>query len=1296
MNYLSQRFKFRLIFMRPFLTGLFISIFCLLMSFHPVSAQNYSLTFDGSNDYVSFSQTPAFNSTTTIEAWIKIVIPTGYAIAEPNIVSWGADANSVEFRLGISGNTATLQFGIDATGSGGGAWQAIYGSTNINTGNWVHVAVVKNGNTSTLFINGVSETSGTISRSPSLNTCDIGNLNEHGGQQTRYFPGLIDEVRIWNTARTQAEIQANMYKELAGTESGLTNYYKMTNGSGTTLTDNKGSSTGTISGATWIQPDAFPVDVFVSDTYAAGYKNIKSAFDAINAGTHTGAITIKLNDNSNESASAVLNASGTGGSSYTSVNIYPTTTGLSISGNIGNYPLIDLNGADNVTIDGRVNAGGSSISLVISNTSTSSSNFTSTIRFTNDATYNNIKYCKLQGSTTAGDQGILSFYRGAITSGNSYNTIDHNEITNAGGNRPRNALFSFGKSEAVPNSSNTVSNNNIYDVLNLSQNYTKAIALYTSEDAHPNNSYNTGWTISGNSFFDTQDLSTAGSSGDVKVIFVWADQGSGFTISNNYIGGSAALCSGTWTKATGNNQFLAIWINAKQGGATNYLQGNTIKNFSLINSGASSWYGIYFNGGDNNVSNNCIGATTGTGSIIFTNGSTGGSFVGYNQGVYCSSTCSNNTIGSITVANSNGANATNFLGIWVNSSCGSATNSNNLVGSTTTPNSINATSASTSNAQTMVGIRIQGSSTLNIANNTVANLTNGTTNTTTSTQGYIYGIYPFQGVNTITGNTVHDLTIANANDGTGPAISTGEPSTSLSAGGIVAPIYNGNNQTISNNTVYNISNSYSSFTGHVAGIYHYGQSSASSVNSNFIYGLGVSSSSSSASIYGIKIAHGATTYSNNIITLGDNTTANLYGIYESGAAYTTSYIYFNTVYMAGSPTSGSINSACLYNADNSGDHSARDFRNNIFFNARSNNGSSGKNYAMYIKNTGGGLTCDFNDYYASGTGGKLGYYFLGDKTALPIVTGVTGNDAHSKNTDPGFASATPGATAADYLPSVTSLIAATGTSITTDYDGGADRSGTLPAMGAFEYAVSTCTAPAITSQSTATQTQCISGTFNPITVTATGDGLSYQWYSNGTADTFGGTSLVAANGAQTNSYTPQSGTAGTFYYYCIVTGTCGTATSAVSGAFIVNAPSFTPAVRHVSDLTATGQNIKWYAAASGGSALTSTDVLPTGTTHYFASQTVNNVESTARLDVTATILSTPCVPTGTAIQTYSAGSTVASLQATGSGIRWYAAESGGAALATSTALVNGVHYWATQTVSCTESATRLEVIVTIN
>jgi hypothetical protein len=98
-------------------------------------------------------------------------------------------------------------------------------------------------------------------------------------------------------------------------------------------------------------------------------------------------------------------------------------------------------------------------------------------------------------------------------------------------------------------------------------------------------------------------------------------------------------------------------------------------------------------------------------------------------------------------------------------------------------------------------------------------------------------------------------------------------------------------------------------------------------------------------------------------------------------------------------------------------------------------------------------------------------------------------------------------------------------------------------------------APAITGLSAATQTQCITGTFSSINVEATGTGISYQWYSNGSASASGGTSLLDANGASTDTYTPQVGSAGTLYYYCIATGTCGTATSAASGAFIVSPAS---------------------------------------------------------------------------------------------------------------------------------------------
>ena len=137
---------------------------------------------------------------------------------------------------------------------------------------------------------------------------------------------------------------------------------------------------------------------------------------------------------------------------------------------------------------------------------------------------------------------------------------------------------------------------------------------------------------------------------------------------------------------------------------------------------------------------------------------------------------------------------------------------------------------------------------------------------------------------------------------------------------------------------------------------------------------------------------------------------------------------------------------------------------------------------------------------------------------------------------------------------------------------------------------------AISSQSTATQTRCISLAFTPITVTATGVGLTYQWYSNTTASTIGGTSLAAANGAETDSYTPQSTVAGTLYYYCVVSGTCGTAvTSAVSGAFITNNPI---------DNASCGAFITEWNLATTGTSTTSLSIgtATSGTVNYYWQQ----------------------------------------------------------------------------------------------
>jgi hypothetical protein len=138
-------------------------------------------------------------------------------------------------------------------------------------------------------------------------------------------------------------------------------------------------------------------------------------------------------------------------------------------------------------------------------------------------------------------------------------------------------------------------------------------------------------------------------------------------------------------------------------------------------------------------------------------------------------------------------------------------------------------------------------------------------------------------------------------------------------------------------------------------------------------------------------------------------------------------------------------------------------------------------------------------------------------------------------------------------------------------------------------------------------------------------------------------------------------------------------------------PSVQQAIRPVADLTATGSSIKWYDAATGGNLLAGTTALVDGN-HYFASQTTTGCESVDRFDVTVVITTTPAGPTGNATQTFCSASnpTIADLTATGSNIKWYDAASGGNLLAGTTALVNGNHYFASQTIGC-ESVDRLDV-----
>ena len=139
-----------------------------------------------------------------------------------------------------------------------------------------------------------------------------------------------------------------------------------------------------ITPATYTWTIIFPVSVTASQgtTGPITYLTLKSALNAINGGIHRGNVDINIVGNTIETSSAVLFASGFGNSAYSSVHIQPSGgAARSITGDIAG-PLIDLDGARNVLVNGLNNGN----SLTITNNSGDPK--WSTLRLIHDASLN--------------------------------------------------------------------------------------------------------------------------------------------------------------------------------------------------------------------------------------------------------------------------------------------------------------------------------------------------------------------------------------------------------------------------------------------------------------------------------------------------------------------------------------------------------------------------------------------------------------------------------------------------------------------------------------------------------------------------------------------------------------------------------------------------------------------------------------------------------------------------------------------------------------------------------------------
>jgi hypothetical protein len=191
-------------------------------------------------------------------------------------------------------------------------------------------------------------------------------------------------------------------------------------------------------------------------TYSSLTKSPGSAFQAINSGAQNNAeIVITINSDVTVETGAVSLSQ----ASWKSLTIKPSGV-RTVSGS-ADGPLINLNGADRVTIDGLNTA---TDSLIISNTKTSINTAVSTIRFGSDATNNVVTNCTILGagrSTTQNTAGTI-FINTAFGSGNDSITISNCKIGPALPNKHARAIFALG-SELHPNNAITITNCEIYD-----------------------------------------------------------------------------------------------------------------------------------------------------------------------------------------------------------------------------------------------------------------------------------------------------------------------------------------------------------------------------------------------------------------------------------------------------------------------------------------------------------------------------------------------------------------------------------------------------------------------------------------------------------------------------------------------------------------------------------------------------------------------------------------------------------------------------------------------------------------
>lgn len=169
-----------------------------------------ALEFDGADDYINCGTDASLNLTgaLTIEVWIK---PAAAGEGGANVgpackAQSGVSPWSWQLRYNAPGGFMGFQFNGDPEGS---TWISV--QENLSPGEWYHIAGTFDGSSIVCYLNGVEKDRGAISGIQGGDSAFF--IAQDGWDNV--FNGVVDEVRIYSRALSEAEVQQNYAAEPA-------------------------------------------------------------------------------------------------------------------------------------------------------------------------------------------------------------------------------------------------------------------------------------------------------------------------------------------------------------------------------------------------------------------------------------------------------------------------------------------------------------------------------------------------------------------------------------------------------------------------------------------------------------------------------------------------------------------------------------------------------------------------------------------------------------------------------------------------------------------------------------------------------------------------------------------------------------------------------------------------------------------------------------------------------------------------------------------------------------------------